>query len=72
MLAISESRALMHSSIAKSIAEIHLNITVGHVAVAEEKYNSNRVLTSESRYGSSPFWNAERTNNIGRWSTDVG
>lgn len=44
----------------------------GHVAVAEKVYNANRVLTSESGYGGSAFWNAERTNNNGRWGMGEG
>ena len=48
------------------------NDGAGHVAVPEKVYNSNRVLTSESGYGGSAFWNAERTNNNGRWGMGEG
>ena len=48
------------------------NDGAGHVAVPEIVYNPNKVKTSESGYGCSAFWNAERTNNNGRWGMGEG
>jgi surface antigen len=39
----------------------------GHVAIVERVDNDNQVLTSESNYGGTAFFNQTRTNNNGRW-----
>ena len=44
----------------------------GHVAVVERIDSSNKILTSESGYGSSAFWNSIRTNSNGRWGLGNG
>lgn len=40
---------------------------VGHVAIVEDIYSDNEILTSESSYAGRAFFNVNRTNNNGRW-----
>jgi len=44
----------------------------GHVAVVERLDSANQILTSESGYGSSAFWNSTRNNSNGRWGLGNG
>lgn len=39
----------------------------GHVAIVERVYSNSSVYTSESGYGSTAFWNQNRSNSNGRW-----
>ena len=39
----------------------------GHVAIVERVYSDSSVYTSESGYGSTAFWNQNRSNSNGRW-----
>ena len=39
----------------------------GHVAIVERIYDSEHIYTSESSYGGSAFFNADRTYNNGNW-----
>ena len=39
----------------------------GHVAIVEKVYNNSSVYTSESGYGSTAFWNQNRSNSNGKW-----
>lgn len=49
------------------------NDGAGHVAVVERIDGSNKILTSESGYGSrTAFWNSVRTNSNGRWGLGSG
>lgn len=49
------------------------NDGAGHVAVVERIDSSNKILTSESGYGSrTAFWNSVRTNSNGRWGLGSG
>ena len=40
---------------------------VGHVAIVEDIYSENEILTSESSYAGRAFFNVNRTNSNGRW-----
>lgn len=44
----------------------------GHVAIVERVYSNNSVYTSESGYGSTAFWNQNRSNSNGRWGIGSG
>ena len=44
----------------------------GHVAIVEKVYNNNSVYTSESGYGSTAFWNQNRSNSNGKWGCSNG
>ena len=44
----------------------------GHVAIVEKVYNNNSVYTSESGYGSTAFWNQNRSNSNGKWGCGNG
>lgn len=44
----------------------------GHVAIVERVYNNSSVYTSESGYGSTAFWNQNRSNSNGRWGIGSG
>lgn len=49
------------------------NDGAGHVAVVERIDGANKILTSESGYGSrTAFWNSVRTNSNGRWGFGSG
>lgn len=49
------------------------NDGAGHVAVVERIDGANKILTSESGYGSrTAFWNSVRTNSNGRWGLGSG
>lgn len=49
------------------------NDGAGHVAVVERIDGANKILTSESGYGSrTAFWNSVRTNSNGRWGLGNG
>lgn len=49
------------------------NDGAGHVAVVERIDGANKILTSESGYGSrTAFWNSVRTNSNGRWGVGSG
>lgn len=49
------------------------NDGAGHVAVVERIDGVNKILTSESGYGSkTAFWNSVRTNSNGRWGLGSG
>lgn len=44
----------------------------GHVAIVERVYSNSSVYTSESGYGSTAFWNQNRSNSNGRWGIGSG
>lgn len=44
----------------------------GHVAIVERVYSDSSVYTSESGYGSTAFWNQNRSNSNGRWGIGSG
>ena len=44
----------------------------GHVAIVERVYNNSKVYTSESGYGSTAFWNQDRSNSNGKWGVGSG
>lgn len=44
----------------------------GHVAIVERVYSNSSVYTSESGYGSTAFWNQDRSNSNGRWGCGSG
>ena len=44
----------------------------GHVAIVERVYSGSKVYTSESGYGSTAFWNQDRSNSNGRWGIGSG
>ncbi len=44
----------------------------GHVAIVERVYSNSSVYTSESGYGSTAFWNQNRSNSNGKWGCGSG
>lgn len=44
----------------------------GHVAIVERVYSNSSIYTSESGYGSTAFWNQNRSNSNGRWGIGSG
>lgn len=43
----------------------------GHVCIVEKVYDNGHVLTSESGYGSTAFWNQHRYSSNGRWGLNA-
>ena len=48
------------------------NDGAGHVAIVERVYSNSSVYTSESGYGSTAFWNQNRSNSNGKWGCGSG
>ena len=44
----------------------------GHVWIVERVYSNSSTYTSESGYGSTAFWNQNRSNSNGRWGLSSG